>query len=528
MSTEETSAADRSQESRSQFRWCAYWLLIALAIGATSGRILSVNSIDRIKYQQERIKEELRKSRDKWQARVDSGDMTQERFERAIVERQAELEQKLNLERPFLSGNDRSRWNTIRALVDHGTYAIDETTHDPNWDTIDMVKHYGPDGEPYLYSSKPTLLPTLLAGEYWLLQKVTGLIFEEPWTLKEKPFEVVRTMLILTHVPLLAVMFYFVACLAEIYGRTDWGRIFIVAAATFGTFLTTFAVVLNNHLFAAVSVTIATYAAAKILHEDRRGWIWFVLAGLFAAFTFANELPALSYFALLSAILLWKTPKPTLLIYTPAALLVVAASVGTNYLAHGTIIPPYAMRAEGKDWTEGNWYNYTFERGGRERDSYWRYPERRSNIDQGEPSAAVYALHATVGHHGIFSLTPIWLLTIAGLLIAAFKGDRSMREIAVFVGLLSIVCITFYLLRPQEDRNYGGMTSGFRWVFWFAPLWLLAMLPAVDWTAGARWRKAIAGLLLALSAMSAAYPTWNPWVLPWPAEYMEYLEVKEF
>lgn len=515
-------------DDRSQFRWCAYWLLIALAVGSMTGRILSVNAINHIKYQQERVKEELRKSQAQWQQRLDAGEMTQERFDRAVVDRRAELEQRLNLERPFLSGNDRSRWNTIRALVDHGTYAIDETTHDPNWDTIDMVKHVGRDGQPHLYSSKPTLLPTLLAGEYWLLQKLTGLILDEPWTLKDKPFEVVRTMLIVTQVPLLAVMFFLIAHLAEMYGRTDWGRIFIVAAATFGTFLTTFAVVLNNHLYAAVSVTIATYAAAQIVHGQRRGWIWFALAGLFGAFAFANELPALSFFALLSAILLWKTPKPALLIYLPAAAVVVAASIGTNWLAHGTVKPPYAMRAEGKDWTDGNWYNYTFERGGRERDSYWLYPERRSKIDQGEASVGEYALQATVGHHGIFSLTPIWLLTIAGLIAAAFKGDRNLRQIAACVALISVVCIAFYLLRPQEDRNYGGMTSGFRWVFWLAPLWLLAMLPAVDWTAAAKWRKAIAGILLALSAMSAAYPTWNPWVLPWPAKMLEYNDVKEF
>ena len=39
----------------------------------------------------------------------------------------------------------------------------------PNWDTIDMVKHDG-----HLYSSKPPLLPTLMAGEYWLIYRLAG------------------------------------------------------------------------------------------------------------------------------------------------------------------------------------------------------------------------------------------------------------------------------------------------------------------------------------------------------------------
>ena len=49
------------------------------------------------------------------------------------------------------------------------------------------------------------------------------------------------------------------------------------------------------------------------------------------------------------------------------------------------------------------------------------------------------------------------------------------------IAALTLVCLVFYIgLRPQEDRNYGGMTSGFRWMFWFTPLWLVAMLPAAD------------------------------------------------
>ena len=38
-------------------------------------------------------------------------------------------------------------------------FAIDRVIQEPNWDTIDMVKHDG-----HLYSSKPTLLPALMAG----------------------------------------------------------------------------------------------------------------------------------------------------------------------------------------------------------------------------------------------------------------------------------------------------------------------------------------------------------------------------
>jgi hypothetical protein len=70
-------------------------------------------------------------------------------------------------------------------------------------------------------------------------------------------------------------------------------------------------------------------------------------------------------------------------------------------------------------------------------------------------------------------------------------------------------------MRPQEDRNYGGMTSGFRWMFWFAPLWLVVMVPAADRLARSTVGMAFAALLLTISALSAGYPTWNPWTHPW-------------
>ena len=142
-------------------------------------------------------------------------------------------------------------------------------------------------------------------------------------------------------------------------------------------------------------------------------------------------------------------------------------------------------------------------------------------IDRGEPSTAVYALHATVGHHGIFSLTPIWLLSVAGLGIwlcrrgdraAARAGPGDRRGVAGVPGLLPV--------HRERRRNYGGMTSGFRWMFWLAPLWLVAMLPAAD--AMSRWKatRLVTLVLLAVSVASASYPTWNPWMHPWLLEFL--------
>ena len=154
--------------------------------------------------------------------------------------------------------------------VEGTPYAIDKVILKHNWDTIDMVKHDG-----HLYSSKPTLLPTLMAAAYWPIYRFTGA------TLGTHPYEIDWFMLVLFNLVPLVVGFALLGRLVERFGTTDWGRIFVMAAAVFGTFLTTFAITINNHLPAAVCAAAAIYAAVRIWFDGERRLRYFVIAGLF-------------------------------------------------------------------------------------------------------------------------------------------------------------------------------------------------------------------------------------------------------
>ena len=404
----------------------------------------------------------------------------------------------------FLCANDRSRWATIRSLVDHRTYAIDEVINEKPWDTIDKVRHEGRDGQLHFYSSKPPLMVTLCGGVYWSVKSVTGA------TLEKHPFYVARIMLVAING--LAIILYLAlfARWVEVWGTTDWGRIFVVACASWGTFLTAFAVSLNNHLFAAVSVLVASYAVARIWYDGRQNPAYFFVAGLASGFAVANELPALSFCCLMGLALLFKSWSKTLLAFMPGVLIVAVGFVGTNYLAHDTWKPAYSQRH-----VPGGWYDYP--------GSYWSQ-DKLPGVDAGEPSRAKYAFHSIVGHHGILSLTPIWMLTIVGLGMALFGSERKRMEFALLTILLTAVCLFFYLvMRPEADRNYGGVTSGFRWMFWFVPLWLTTMIPAADLMSRARWTRVVAVLLLAVSIFSATFSASNPWQHPWIYQYLDAL-----
>jgi hypothetical protein len=67
------------------------------------------------------------------------------------------------------------------------------------------------------------------------------------------------------------------------------------------------------------------------------------------------------------------------------------------------------------------------------------------------------------------------------------------------------------------------MTGGFRWVFWFAPMWLLVAIPAADVLGRFRAGRGLCCLLLALSVLSVTFLTWNPWQQPWLAVFMQYM-----
>jgi hypothetical protein len=339
-------------------------------------------------------------------------------------------------------------------------------------------------------------------------------------------WEIVPAILLVLNALPWGIALWLLARLAERHGTTDWGRFFVVAAACFGTFVTTFSVTLNNHTVAAWSALFALYAAMRIWSPDgahgRRPVGLYALAGFFAAFTACNELPAAAFAVALFLMLLWESPRYALTAFLPAALLPVAAFFLTNYLAIGELNPAYEKFG-------GPWYDYE--------GSYWRNA-RGIDIAGSQESRGVYAFHLLLGHHGAFSLTPVFLLSLAGMVMLSLHArpaliarptetakagsDRALTLAGLLTLGVTVVVLAFYILFLDErKRNYGGWTSGPRWLIWLAPLWLVALLPAADWLGRRRWGRFLGYALLALSVVSVSYPQYSPWRHPWLYNFLE-------
>lgn len=312
-------------------------------------------------------------------------------------------------------------------------------------------------------------------------------------------------------------------------------------------------------------------------------WWWFV-AGVAAAFAAANELPALSMLAFWGLLFLLLSRK-SVIPFVAGMAVVVIGFFGTNWIAHESLRPPYAHRGNGtqieqftspvsdplqiagevkkrlavqnliedaevtitpsdefgrwmvdadgtlfalidaspdtadpeRTWRLAHWddwYEYP--------DTHWK-PENLTGVDRGERSRVVYFANMMIGHHGIFSLTPIWLLVPLGILIGLKRGAPDFQRLSMAIAVATVVCAAFYLMRPEIDRNYGGVSVCFRWLLWFAPLWLLMLGPAVEKYSAGRGHRTALKALLALSIFSVSTALDSPWQHPWIYRFWDFL-----
>jgi hypothetical protein len=129
----------------------------------------------------------------------------------------------------------------------------------------------------------------------------------------------------------------------------------------------------------------------------------------------------------------------------------------------------------------------------------------------------------------------VWLISLVGLVLLGIRSAPAVQgllgkpkgtgwTLEMFAAMTLVVSVTvfvFYLTRTQS-YNYGGNTSGPRWLFWLIPLWVLAVVPVADRLARSGSGRFLGAVLLGFSVLSVFYPAWNPWRNPWILQLMEY------
>ena len=441
-----------------------------------------------------------------------------------------------------LTANDISRYATVWSLLERGTYAIDDCPWQK--ETQDKVRKPEPFSQAtpplkHFYSSKPPLLATMIAAVLYPIRQLTGVPLDkvilqerlernvekadpdhpgQSTFVKETPPPVkwpvyvlyLKPMMILINIVPYFIFLILYARLLDRYAVNDWAWFASLVAGAFGTLLFNFDSTLNNHTVAACSAGFTLYALAGILDapDGASRWGRFALAGFFGAFTACNELPAALFGVLLFGFVVARSPRLTALAFIPAALVPLIAFVGTQYLALGQFTPVYE---------EFGTKSYTYE------GSYWNTPLEFDYFNKFPETKPVYLFHMTLGHHGVFSLTPIFLFSAYAMIRNLF-GRRPLRGISALSLILTVAMFALYTW-TSKARNYGGSTSGLRWLFWLIPFWLVVLPTGL---AGGQNRKSIRGLYLAalaVSGLTVGYAFRNPWHHPWLVDLLEHLDL---
>jgi hypothetical protein len=323
------------------------------------------------------------------------------------------------------NANTGSRYATVESLVDYGTYAIDQSRYRHTVDKVLIGDHF--------YSSKPPLLPTYTAGVYWVYQKLTG------HTIADYEGEVVwlgsLTSGWLGHLVLMIYMYR----LSKLLFRRQLAIIGTVLAAGFTYLGAAYATTLNNHSVAAAFAVVGFYYTVRACREGARTRDY-VLAGLALGFLPALDLPSGAISAAFGVCLLRNDWKKTLIYFATALLPGLAIHFLLTYIATGSLIPVYERR---------ELYDYP--------GSYWN---REAGIDALREPKTIYVFNLLLGHHGLFSMTPIFAFSLLGLW-AHIKQKGIVRWIAAAVGLMSLIVFSFYVVR---SHNYGGWCVGIRWL----------------------------------------------------------------
>ena len=361
--------------------------------------------------------------------------------------------------------NDGSRWNTVWSLTNGKGYTIDEAPYP----TIDKVRRDG-----HFYSSKPPLMPTLLAGLAWLIRAATG------WAIPNQAHIVTRVILFFVNIIPFCMMVVLYGNLLERMQIGLAARLFCISVAGFGTYLTSYSVAMNNHTQAAWAAFFALYCAIRIRYNGQTAWVYFALCGLFTAWTVANEMVAVVFAVALMGLLFHSHPRQTLKYFLPPAILVGAAYLYTTYVSTGGFLPYYLF-------FKTDYYQYE--------GSYWLTPR---GIDAANEPKWFYLFNLLLGHHGVFSLTPVFLIAFVGML----QRKPAMEAIQRLGLFLSVGLLIFYTFKTN---NYGGVCQGARWLFWLIPFWLISLAPVVDRHLHSRKFRTLALIALLLSIMSASH-----------------------
>lgn len=377
------------------------------------------------------------------------------------------------------SWNDISRVAAIESLAERGTWTIDDSPWvDLTQDKIML------DGK--FYSDKMPLLSFVGSGTYSILHRAVDLSLAPDCDATGRPCAYYWLTLTLVGLPV-AVLLWVFLIYAVGTGIPVWTAVAGTVILGLGSMILPYALVLNHHAPAAVSLFACFFLLAKRPASDRA---WLVGAGFFAAlaisFDAISGILAASLFAI-AAVHSWRRLPYFML----GALVPLGLTALLDFQIAHTVIPPYLIT---------NAYNYPGS----------AFPATIGGNGTPDDYAA-YSFRMFFGAQGLFAYNPLLFFALAGAIAVSVKPKHPLRVEGLFT-LLGFLALSAYL--AVGTGNLGGVAYGERWFVAAIPI-LFSFIFFVPPLSNGKWRDVtwIPFLpLLALSVLSSLQGAQGPWL----------------
>lgn len=356
--------------------------------------------------------------------------------------------------------NVLSRFITVERLIEAGTWSHDGS---PLGGSVDAVQVDG-----RMYSSKPPTYSLLLAITAWPLRWISGTPIDKA------PRAYLHALVFIHQVVPYVLLLYLGLRWIETKSDDRWLQAVFVAGLSFAAMPFGYAVTLNNHTPTAFYLFLMWWLTDRSLEGSGSvSRLSAIGVGMLGGLAASHELTAGIFTPLIGMLFARRSLAAGLLVVLGAAVATLPM-FAVYYGISGSIVPFY-IRPELYDYPG----------------SYWRNPTGLDGLD--EP-LWLYAFHAFLGHHGLFSLTPYVLIGVAGALLQARR--REPMAWAILTGSSIVIAYILY-----KTNNYGGRTMGMRWFAQFVPLFAVAAVPALEWLRTRGWGRLLVYSALGISSV---------------------------
>ena len=381
-----------------------------------------------------------------------------------------------------------SRLATVYALVHDGSWYIDRPAGEPPnpFEMLTVDKVQTPNGR--MISSKPPVLPLLMAGEYAALNSFAD------WRLTNRDDlrRVMRVMIVtLIKIPYAVGMLFFVLLL-RLFFQDGKKAALVLLIMAFASPIPGYACQINNHTPSAAALCGALYFGLGLYAGKLKPSSWrFCAFGFLSAFIFVTDIPITIFPASLGLLLIMKYPRQAMLWAGLGALPLLTLHFALMTAITGS---PFPVQ------TREIMYNF--------RNSYWRNP---IGVDGLNESRWLYLFHMNFGRFGTFLLFPSLLFAVPGFIRSLVNREVGIKSFALTMGAAWALLTLYYVL---ETNNYGGAAYGFRWHIGAVPVFLF--FSAVQMAATQRkYQWAFFAALFLVSGYSA----WECMQAPWGASH---------